>query len=308
MADHDQRFKELLREFFPEFIALFFPDWAERFDFAACEWVDKEVFADPPQGERRYLDLAARVPVRQALATGDQPEVWVALLHVEIESAEAVTGLRPRMCEYYQLLRQRYRLPVLPVGLLLRVGLDGLGWDVYEEQFWERTILRFEYAYVGLPALDADHYLTGANWLGVALAALMRVPEERKAWLKAEALRRLVGSGQNDWRRFLLCETVQAYLTLQEPQLKEFEDLLVTEPYKEVLPMTQTWFEQGVEKGIEKERKRWLGVVRAQLANRFGSLSELARQRLENLDAEQLEDLAVALVKAASLQELGLED
>jgi hypothetical protein len=33
MADHDQRFKTLLESFFPEFMRLFFPEWADRFDF-----------------------------------------------------------------------------------------------------------------------------------------------------------------------------------------------------------------------------------------------------------------------------------
>ena len=50
MADHDQRFKTLLREFFAEFVGLFFPDWAGRFDFGRVGWLDKEVFPDPPAG------------------------------------------------------------------------------------------------------------------------------------------------------------------------------------------------------------------------------------------------------------------
>ncbi len=49
MADHDQRFKNLLQEFFAEFVQLFFPDWAGRFDFAGLEWLNAEVFPDPPQ-------------------------------------------------------------------------------------------------------------------------------------------------------------------------------------------------------------------------------------------------------------------
>jgi hypothetical protein len=43
---------------------------------------------------------------------------------------------------------------VLPIGQFLRVGLDGIGWDSYEEQFWGHRILRFEYAaglWHGLP-------------------------------------------------------------------------------------------------------------------------------------------------------------
>ena len=32
------------------------------------------------------------------------------------------------MFDYYWMMRSRYRLPVLPIGLYLRVGLDGVGW------------------------------------------------------------------------------------------------------------------------------------------------------------------------------------
>jgi hypothetical protein len=82
-------------------------------------------------------------------------------------------------------------LPVLPIGLYLRVGLDGIGVDAYEEHFWELKAVLFQYLYVGLPALDAVEYVQGANWLGVALAALMRIPQDRAGWLGAEALRRI---------------------------------------------------------------------------------------------------------------------
>ena len=76
------------------------------------------------------------------------------------------------MFDYYIQLRRDSGLPVLPIALFLRTGLDGIGWDGYEEHFWERLILRFEYAYVGLPALDGEQYATGDNLLGVALSAL----------------------------------------------------------------------------------------------------------------------------------------
>jgi hypothetical protein len=47
---------------------------------------------------------------------------------------------------------------------------------VYEEHFWKLQPIRYQYLYVGLPALDAVEYVQGESWLGVALAALMRVP------------------------------------------------------------------------------------------------------------------------------------
>src|SRR5262249_47837919 len=143
--DHDQRLKVLLKEFFRQFLLCFFPVWAARFDFEHLDWLDKEVFLSPPQGEKRELDLVARLRLRD-----DAPPVregvkdLVALLHVELESRESTAPLRPRMFEYYVQLRRDLQLPVLPIGLYLRVGLEGIGWDAYEEHFWEHRILRFE--------------------------------------------------------------------------------------------------------------------------------------------------------------------
>src|SRR5262249_47802434 len=160
--DHDQRLKVLLKEFFAQFFLCFFPAWAERFDFTAIDWLDKEVFLAPPQGAKRELDLVARLRLR-----GGAPPVregvsdLVALVHVEVESRESTRDLRPRMFEYYVQLRRDLQVPVLPIGVFLRVGLDGTGWDAYEEHFWEHRVLRFEYAYVGLPALDGERHALG---------------------------------------------------------------------------------------------------------------------------------------------------
>ncbi|MHB1562136.1 MAG: hypothetical protein ACYC61_32210 [Isosphaeraceae bacterium] len=59
--DHDQRLKVLLKEFFEAFFRCFFADMADWFEFGEVEWLDKEVFTAPPQGERRVLDLIARL-------------------------------------------------------------------------------------------------------------------------------------------------------------------------------------------------------------------------------------------------------
>jgi hypothetical protein len=208
-----------------------------------------------------------------------------------------VAPARPRLFDYYWMLRARHRCPVLPIGLYLRVGLDGVGWDVFEEFFWERRLVHFEYPYVGLPALDAEHYVNGDNWLGVALAALMRIPPERRAWLKAEALRRLIACPENEMRRYLLCEVVQAYLPLEGPQLEEFNHLLVTEKYGGIQTMATTWYEQGQ-----------FNLVRRQLEKRFGQLPPRVLARLEALSPGRLEELSLALLDARSLEELGLEN
>src|SRR5262245_44731325 len=156
MDDHDQRFKTLLREFLPEFFALFFPDWVARFDFTNAEWLEQEAFLDPPGGEKRILDVVAKVPTHIPIPdpAGRVADHSLLVVNVEIESPERATDIRPRMLWYYEFLRRRHSLPVFPVCLFLRVALDGIGWDTYEERLWDHPLLRFEYTYIGLPALD----------------------------------------------------------------------------------------------------------------------------------------------------------
>src|SRR6185437_5387295 len=111
------------------------------------DWLDKELFLAPPRGEKRQLDLVARLklkpgapPVRAGVAD------LVALIHVEVESRESTVVFRPRMFDYYVQLRRDTGLPVFPIALFLRVGKQGIGWDAYEEHFWEEQVLRFRYA------------------------------------------------------------------------------------------------------------------------------------------------------------------
>jgi hypothetical protein len=300
--DHDQRLKVLLKELFEQFFRCFFPDWAARFDFSDLTWLDKEVFLAPPQGEKRHLDLVARLRLHTD-APLPQPGLTdlLVLVHIEVESRESVQPFRPRMFEYYVQLRRDSQLPVLPIGLFLRVGLDGIGWDAYEEWFWEHRVLRFEYAYVGLPALDAEPYATGEHLLGVALSGLMRVPPERRAELHAEALKRIARSGENDWRRFLLTECVEAYADLDEAQRQRLQALLATEQYQEGRPVMITSYERG---RIEERRRTALRLLGA----KFGPLLPAINQRVEGLSPDQLDQLLLDLLKSPSLKDLGLQD
>jgi hypothetical protein len=90
-----------------------------RVEFTSIGWLDKELFLAPPQGEKRQLDLVARLHLRPGAPpprTGATD--LVALVHVELESRASASALRPRMFEYYVQLRHDTGLPVLPIGLL----------------------------------------------------------------------------------------------------------------------------------------------------------------------------------------------
>lgn len=99
---HDQRFKELLRLFRRPFLEHFFPDIAGHLDLSRPEFVDKELFEDPPEGSHRVADLVARVTTREG-----EPEML--LVHIEVQ-ADRKGDVPARMVDYYALLRRMYRL------------------------------------------------------------------------------------------------------------------------------------------------------------------------------------------------------
>ena len=311
---HDPRFKKLLQEFFAEFFWLFFPDWAARFDFGQIDWLDKELVSDAHEGESRFVDVLAKLATLEPIPgpDGRSAESWLALVHVEIEAADRVAPLR-----------RRHDLPVLPIGLYLRVGLEGIGWDVYEEYFWKHQLVRFNYPYVGLPALDAEQYVRQDNWLGVALAALMRVSKERRIELAGEALERLVHCPENTHRKALLCECVNAYLPVDEEQQQQFEDMVRNHPDPGVQAMEMGLLDhveqRGVQRGklegklegrlegkLEGRLEGQRDLLRQLLETRFGPLSAAALARLETWPGDRLTELGRALMSAASLEEVGL--
>ena len=91
----------------------------------------------------------------------------------------------------------------------------------------------------------------------------MRLPADRRAELYAEGLKRIASSGENDYRRFLLAECLEAYSDLDEAQKERLQALLQTEAYREVEPIMKTTYERGIERdraghrgGIERGIER----------------------------------------------------
>ena len=299
--DHDQRFKTLISAFFDDFLRLFFAEWAARLDLSRVEWLDTQLYPDPPDGSRRVLDMVAKVPIAEMAAPAATASLL--LVHVEIDGSDRTTGIEPRLSYYYHFLREKYRLPVLPIVLYLKVGLGGIGVGECVERLWELEVNRFQYLYVGLPGLDSVQYMQGDNWLGVALSALMKTPPDRVAWLGAEALRRLTEAPLSEQERFLLGECVQAYLPMDEEQKLQFENLLQSGTYAEVRAMNQTMYEKGIEKGRQAGQ---VELISSLIEERFGPIPEATRRELDRLPAEALRRMALKIGSAASLADLDL--
>jgi len=118
MIDHDQIFKIVLRACLRDFFRAFLPEWEPRFDFDAADWLDKEVFENPPQGKRRFADLVVKLPLR--MHPGGAWTTMLCLIHIEIESEASREEMRRRMLAYYPALRDRHPdIPVLPIAIYM---------------------------------------------------------------------------------------------------------------------------------------------------------------------------------------------
>ena len=67
--------------------------------------------------------------------------------------------------------------------------------------------------------------------------------------------------------------------------------------------MNQTIYEKGIEKGRLDER---MELICAQIEARFGSVPEAVRQELHRMPEEQVRRLALKILSADSLADLGL--
>jgi hypothetical protein len=111
--DFDSPWKEGLEEYFPEFMAFFFPeieqdiDWDRGITFLDTEL--QQVVRDAELG-RRWADKLVQVWRK------DGQETWV-LCHIEIQNQKE-EGFALRMLVYNYRLRDRYNIPVVSLAVL----------------------------------------------------------------------------------------------------------------------------------------------------------------------------------------------
>ncbi|HEX9723979.1 MAG TPA: Rpn family recombination-promoting nuclease/putative transposase [Vicinamibacteria bacterium] len=300
---HDQLFKTLMEKFFRDFLELFFPAVAERLDFGTLAFLDKELFADFPQGPTREVDVVARLETREG-----EPEI--VLVHVEVQSRPEKDFAR-RMFEYSVLLWLRHRVPIFPVVLYLQGG-EGLTDEEYQVSLFGRELFRFRYASVGLARLRTEEYVeTGP--LGVALAVLMaRRTDVDPVVLEADMQRRVAKSGLDDLRKFLLLNVIETYSKLSEDERVRLERLISRKEYQSVQEVKETWSDRMLKKGREEGREA--GVIEGKretllrlLTVKFGPLSPETMAKLNAVpSAAELDAYVERIVAAKSLEDVGL--
>ena len=273
---------------------IFFPNEAERLNFATLRFLDKELIINFAGQELRITDIVAEVETWEGVAE-------TIIVHVEIEGRDKYS-LPRRMSEYYVLLRMFRQKLVLPLALVLLPNAGGLGWQSYQEGIFGHQVLHFRYGQVGIRDLSSQTYLAENNPVAAALTVLMQSEGESPALLKLMALQKVVESDLSVGDKFFLVEFMNTYAPTSE----------LSDPREEIMKnlaeVEMTWSEriraEGEERGeIKGERKMLLRL----LTLMFGEVPAPLTERINAItDDAALTALAQQILMIKRLDELVL--
>jgi len=141
--DYDSPWKDIVEQYFQEFIEFFFPkayndiDWEKGYEF-----LDKELqkITKDAEDTRRYVDKLVKVWLKK----GDET---LAMIHLDVQ-AQWEKNFSERMYIYNYRLYDRYRLHVASFAVL---GDTGSNWkpDTFERGIWDCEI-KFKFPIVKL--------------------------------------------------------------------------------------------------------------------------------------------------------------
>ncbi len=316
-ADLDSPWKEILRAYFPQAIAFFFPQTAALIDWnRPYELLDKEfqqITRDAKLG-KRYADQLVKV------WRVDGTELWL-LIHIEVQ-AQSEKAFEQRMFTYNLRIFDRYQQ--IPISLAILCD-ESDHWRPHQyEANYPDTKLNFEFGTVKL--ID---YQTGwaelersENPFAMVVMAHLKVLEtkrnidQRKAW-KFRLTRMLYEKGYGRQKVLDLYRFIDWVMILPEAVERIFWQELQT--FEEERKMTyvsnaerfgfergiERGIEQGIEQGIERGIERGIeqgvaqgerALVLRQLTRRIGAIAPETEARINTLSLPQLEELGEALL------------
>ncbi len=302
--DHDRLFKELLTNFFFEFLELFFPEIARLIDHRqAPVFLDKELFGEKDADRRRELDLVARVK----LATGDAH----FLVHLEPQ-AQKVDDFPEKMFRYFAKLWDRHGLRVYPIAVFAFNTPRALQETQLGMRFPGLDVLDFRFSAVQLNRLEWKAFLEKPNPVASALMARMNFTRAERPRVKLQCLRLLATLRLDPDKSALISKFVDSYLKLEAEEVRIFEQILETIPEmekNEIMEITTSWQRQGrIEGRVEGRMEGRVEGLRSGLASGlralFGERARALIERMQSYDLEALQRLELRFVPGARLEDL----
>ncbi len=294
MIDHDRLFKELISNFFLEFIELFFPQVMDYLDPDSIIFLDKEVFTDVTEGERYETDLIVRIKF--------QNESAYFLIHLENQSS-AEPNFDRRMFRYFARLHEKFSLPIYPIVVFSYQEPKKPAISQYQVGFPDFKVLDFNYRVIQLNQYNWRDFLSRPNPVASALMTNMKIAPEDRPKVKAECLRLLVTLKLNPAKMQLISGFIDTYLNLNQTEEVLFQTELGSlqpQEQQEVMQIVTSWMRQGIEQGIEREKN----LIIRQLKRKLGEIDGELESQVRSFDLDYVEALGEALFDFSTIEDL----
>src|SRR5699024_12640487 len=105
---HDKLCKELINEFFIEFLDAFVPEVHDNIDYHVIKPLPDEVYTDLLKWSTRRFDIVIETTLKGTDA--------VVIIHVEPQSYKQ-NDFHKRMYHYFSLLYNKYQMPIVPIAV-----------------------------------------------------------------------------------------------------------------------------------------------------------------------------------------------
>jgi predicted transposase YdaD len=131
----------------------------------------------------------------------------------------------------------------------------------------------------------------------------MNIAPEDRPKVKAECLRLLVTLKLNPAKMQLISGFIDTYLRLNKIEKEKFQTelgTLITEEKEEVMQIVTSWMEEGIERGIEREKNLILG----QINRKFGQIDIELETEIRSLNIEIIETLGEAIFDLDTVEDL----
>jgi len=275
---HDQIFKELINNFFAEFLEVFFPEVHADIDFESIKPLSEELFTDLLKGENRRVDIVIEAKLKN--------QDTLIIIHVEPQSTYQ-KDFHQRMHNYFSLLYNKYRKPILPIAVF---SYDGH--YVEENQFTIGFpffhVLTFNFLMLELKKKNWREYLESDNPVAAALLCKMDYTKEEKVQVKFEFLRMITKMELDPARARFIIGFFEQYLELDEKEEEKLmEEINQQDNPEKFTQLPISWEEKGIRKGKEQELKK---VVLEMLKEEL-PIDLIAK--VTHMDKEAIEDLRI---------------
>lgn len=276
---HDQLFKQLIHTFFKEFLEVFFPEVHENIDFHAIRPLSEEVYTDLIEGRTRRLDIVVETKLKGTDV--------VIIVHVEPQSS-AQTYFHERMYQYFSLLYNKYRKPIIPIAVL-----------TYPEN-WEKKkymmafpffhVLTFNYLTLHLRKQNWRNFVHSDNPAAAALISKMGYTEKERVQVKIEFLKMMTRMKLDPAKQRLIYGFFETYLKLSDEEEEELMEEIQNLPDAEkIMELPISYEERGKKIGRQEGKQEGKQEVAFQMLKKdlpldlIVEVTQIDRHEIERL-------------------------